>query len=162
MRRRELLVRLAAAPLLVGRIARAQEHADSLARIGDLGVLLDGVRATRRPLLLFFSTPGCPYCREVRRSYLAPRASEGPEASGVVIREIDITSRRDFVERGTQRTSEAAFAQRFGVRMVPVIQLVDGAAQALGEPIVGLDRSGFFEARLQGAIDDARRTLAAR
>ena len=159
MRRRQLLAFAAATAIPA---VRAQPHGDSLAPIDDLSTLLDAVRATRRPLLLFFTTPGCPYCREVRRSYLAPRVVDGVEASGVIIREIDITSRREFIERGTQRLSEAALAQRFGVRMVPVIQLVDGAARPLGEPIVGLDRSGFFEARLQGAIDDARRSLAAR
>ena len=46
--------------------------------------------------------------------------------------------------------------------MVPVIVLVDAGAQPLVEPIIGLDRSGFFEARLQGAIDAARRALAVR
>jgi thioredoxin-related protein len=159
MRRRHLL---AVAATLASLPLHAQEHGESLEHIDDLGALLDAVRLTRRPLLLFFSTPGCPYCREVRRNYLAPRVADGVEASGVVIREVDITSRRALVERGAQRTTEEALAQRFGVRMVPVIQLVDGAAQPLGEPIVGLDRSGFFEARLQGAIDAARRALAAR
>ena len=158
--RRRLLLALAAATAMTA--ARAQSHEESLAPIDDLSALLDAVRTTRRPLLLFFTTPGCPYCREVRRNYLAPRVADGVAASGVVIREIDITSRREFTERGTQRLSEAALARRFDVRMVPVIQLVDGAARPLGEPIVGLDRSGFFEARLQATIDAARRTLAQR
>ena len=159
MRRRHFLVVAATVALPP---LHAQEPGESLEHIDDLGALLDAVRTTRRPLLLLFSTPGCPYCREVRRNYLAPRVADGVETTGVVIREVDITSRRAFVERGVQRTTEAALAQRFGVRMVPVIQLLDGAAQPLGEPIVGLDRSGFFEARLQGAIDAARRSLAAR
>ena len=54
----------------------AQEHGKPLASIDDLGALLDAVRTTRRPLLLFFTTPGCPYCREVRRNYLAPRVAD--------------------------------------------------------------------------------------
>jgi thioredoxin-related protein len=163
MRRRHLLA-LAAAGVTTAALpgVAAQAHGESLAPIDDLGALLATVRTTRRPLLLFFTTPGCPYCREVRRNYLAPRVADGAEASGVTIREVDITSRRVFAELGAQRTSDAALAQRFGVRMVPVILLLDGEAQPLGEPIVGLDRSGFFEARLQGAIDDARRALAAR
>ncbi len=101
MRRRHLLARgghgCAAAA------SHAQEHGESLAHIDDLGALLDAVRTTRRPLLLFFSTPGCPYCREVRRNYLAPRVADGVEASGVVIREVDITSRR-----AVRRTRRAA------------------------------------------------------
>ena len=93
---------------------------------------------------------------------MVPRVADGVEASGVTIREVDITSQRVFVEAHARPTTEAALAQRYGVRMVPVILLVDGAARPLGEPIVGLDRSGFFEARVQGAIDAARHALAVR
>ena len=54
--------------------------------------------ALTMPLLLFFSTPGCPYCLDVRRNYLAPRAREG-KAAGVIVREVDITSRRSLTGR---------------------------------------------------------------
>ena len=72
MRRRHLL---AVAATVASLPLHAQEHGESLEHIDDLGALLDAVRTTRRPLLLFFSTPGCPYCREVRRNYLAPRVA---------------------------------------------------------------------------------------
>jgi hypothetical protein len=162
MRRRHLLACAAAAGVALPRVAHSQADDASLPRIEDLGALLDEVRTTRRPLLLFFTTPGCPFCREVRHNYLAPRIADGPVAAGATIREVDITSPRVFADGAGRRLSEAELARRFNVRMVPLIQPVDATLAPFGAPLIGLDRSGFFEARLQAVIDEARRLLAAR
>ena len=98
----------------------------------------------------------------MRRNYLAPRIADGAAAAGATIREVDITSARAFADGSSQRLTEAELAHRFGVRMVPVIQPVDAMLAPLGPPLIGLDRSGFFEARLQAVIDEARRLLATR
>jgi hypothetical protein len=45
------------------------------------------------------------------------------------------------------------------VRAVPVVGLFDSLLRQIGEPLVGLDRSGFYEAYLASAIDAARKHL---
>jgi hypothetical protein len=45
------------------------------------------------------------------------------------------------------------------VRVVPVVALFDDRMRPLGTPLVGLDRSGFYESYLQSAIDTARQRL---
>ncbi len=130
-----------------------------LTRIDDLRPLLAQVERERRPLLLFFTTPGCPYCREVRRNYLRPRMEEGEAASGVVIREVEITSERRLRDFGGAQITESALAARYGVTMVPHVELVDGRGERLVRPLVGLDSSGFYESFLQSAIRDAATRL---
>ena len=49
--------------------------------------------------------------------------------------------------------TEAEFASRFNVRAVPVVALFDQSLKLLVEPLVGLDRSGFYEAYLSAAIE---------
>jgi glutaredoxin len=110
--------------------------------------------------LLFFSTPGCPYCIEVRRNYLLPRARD-PRA-GVLIREIEIVGRRSFTDADGEAISESQFATRFGARVVPVVQLVDDRLNRLGNPLVGLDAAGFYDAYLDNAIEAARAVMRAR
>jgi thioredoxin-related protein len=134
--------------------AAAAEH-EPLQPIDDLRALSAEVRRMRKPLLLFFSTPGCPYCLEVRRSYLAPRVREDATA-GVIIREIDITSRRAIAGIDGKPLTESDLARSYSVRMVPVVLLVDADLVALADPLIGLDRSGYYEAYLQAAIDAAR------
>jgi thioredoxin-related protein len=157
--RRRALIALALAPgLLRAQSAAADEH---LPALGDLRVLADSIARHKVPLLVLFSTPGCPFCREVRRSYLAPRVLEqvGKATPDLLLRETDVTPERTFVDVSGARITGKAFALRHGVRAVPVVTLFDSSLQPLGEPLVGLDRSGFYEAYLASAIDAARKQL---
>ena len=129
----------------------------SLPRIDDLRQLAARIRGERIPLLLFFSTPGCPYCIEVRRNYLAPRITE--DAGRLMIREVEIDSRRSFIGMDGGPVTEAEFAARFKVRMVPVVQLVGADLSRLGRPLVGIDAAGFYESYLSAAIEHAQRAL---
>jgi thioredoxin-related protein len=138
--------------------AAAEEH---LAAIEDLRPLLAQVRQRRAPLLVLFSTPGCPFCLEVRRNYLAPRVAEqaARPSPTLLIREVDITSRAGLTDAQGRRGTQAEFASGLGIRMVPVVALFDEQARLLGEPLVGIDRSGFYEAYLARAIEAAERRL---
>lgn len=158
--RRRLL--LAGAAVAAG--ARAQPRAgaaDHLEAIEDLRLLLAQVRAGRAPLLVLFSTPGCPFCLEVRRNYLAPRVAEqsAKAAPSLLIREVDITSTAPLVDSQGRKITQAEFATRIGVRVVPVVALFDARGELLGDPLVGIDRSGFYEAYLARAIEAAGRRL---
>jgi thioredoxin-related protein len=119
------------------------------------------VRTTRAPLLVLFSTPGCPFCREVRESYLAPRLAEQAALASptLLIREVDITGAATLADASGTRLREAEFAARFGVRVVPVVMLLGERGQPLVEPLVGIDRSGFYEAYLARAVEQAQRAL---
>jgi thioredoxin-related protein len=149
---------LVVAPCTASR-AQAVTDVESLARIDDLRVLAAKVQRDRSPLLLFFSTPGCPYCREVRRSYLAPRVREGA-AAGIEIREVDITSRRTFAGHDGKSVSELELAARYRLRVAPVVILVNQDLVPLADPLVGIDRAGFYENYLSSAIETARARLA--
>jgi hypothetical protein len=62
--RRQLLIALLLSPGLL----RAQQNAaEGLLRpLDDLRALANSIARHKAPLLVLFSTPGCPYCREVR------------------------------------------------------------------------------------------------
>ncbi len=159
--RRRLL--LAGAAIAFGARAGAQPASgeEHLAAIDDFRPLLAQVRKQRVPLLVLFSTPGCPFCHEVRRSYLAPRVAEQAKLPSptLLIREIDISSRTPLIDMQGRRTTQAEFASRLNVRMVPVVALFDDRVQLLGDPLVGIDRAGFYEAYLARAIEAAERRL---
>ena len=161
--RRTTLARLAVLPLMaLAPAAWPQGRADAveLPRIDDLRSLTAQMRRERIPLLLFFSTAGCPFCIEVRRNYLAPRLQES--AGRLLIREVEIVSRRGFSGLNGTAQTEAELADRFGVRMVPVVQLVDASLAPIGKPLVGIDASGFYEGYLSAAIEEAQRVMRTR
>ena len=111
------------------------------------------------PIIVLFSTPGCPYCQEARQNYLAPRHAEQQRRSKpeYLLREVDITSRRPLGTLDGQALSEAQFAERFDVRVVPVLIAFDPQWRLLGDPLVGIDRAGFYESYLERLIIEARR-----
>lgn len=159
--RRRLLLAGAGLALGASPWARSAAADDHLPPVEDLRPLLAQVRQSRAPLLVLFSTPGCPYCLEVRRNYLVPRLAEQAVLSAptLLIREVDITGRAPLVDAQGQPTTQAGFAARFGVRVVPVVVLLDERGEVLGEPLVGIDRAGFYEASLARAIELAQRRL---
>jgi hypothetical protein len=162
--RRAALARMALAPLalLVPAAARSTGGAGAaeLPRIDDLRRLTAQMRRERIPLLLFFSTAGCPFCIEVRRNYLAPRLQES--AGRLLIREVEIVSRRSLTGLDGGAQTEAELASRFGIRMVPVVQLVDASLAPIGRPLVGIDASGFYDGYLSAAIEQAERVMRTR
>ena len=78
----------------------------------------------------------------------------------MLLREIDITSSERLVDFEGRATTQAHFASGLGVRVVPVVMAFDRRGQPVGEPLVGLDRSGFYEAYLQKLIDGARQQVS--
>jgi len=141
-------------------LAQARDGLE-LPRIDDLRALAAQSRRERIPLLFFFSTPGCPYCAQARRDYLGPLHQRGA-AAGVLIREVEITSTRAFADLEGRPLSESALADRFNVKMVPHVVLVDADLNSLGKPLVGIDAAGFYGDYLKDAIDAATRRIAAR
>jgi thioredoxin-related protein len=159
--RRAALASLALVPIaaLTPAAAWSQRKAEAveLPRIDDLRSVTAQMRRERIPLLLFFSTAGCPFCIEVRRNYLAPRLRE--TAGSLLIREVEIVSRRSFTGLDGASQTEAELAARFRIRMVPVVQLVDASLAPIGKPLVGIDASGFYDGYLSAAIEEAQRAV---
>lgn len=155
MRRRRLLL----TAVLLACVMRAAAGDATLPPAGDLRALATESARSRAPILLLFTTPGCPYCLEVRRSYLAPRLAEGgPRAP--LIREIDISSDARMIDFDGRATTQAAVAARYGMRIVPAVMAIDAKGRPLGTPLIGIDRAGFYEGYLQALLDEAQRQFA--
>jgi len=158
-RRRLLASLLLAAP--ASAFAQRSAAGAHLPPLDDLRPIAQLIARNKAPLLVLFSTPGCPFCREVRRNYLAPRVGEQLQlaTAELLLREADITSQRPLVDLTGAVITEAEFATRYSVRAVPVVALFDQSLQLIAEPLVGLDRSGFYEGYLAAAIESARKRL---
>jgi len=156
-------------PLLIGGallpwIAAATGAEPLLPEADDLRAL--GARSVRfeAPVVLLFSTTGCHFCSEVRRNYLAPRWAEERRrpVPKWLFADIDIASTRPLIDFEERSTTQAAYASRIGIGIVPVVLVVDARGRPLAEPLVGLDSAGFYDGLLQSRLDAARRQIARR
>lgn len=139
----------------------AASHGTMLAVPDDLQREGAKAQAAGEPLVLMFSLPDCPYCKVVRNNYLLPMLREAHAAHQPVIRELQITSGKTLMGFDGVRTTQAAVAKHYGVRMAPTLVFVDAAGQPLTDPIVGGDGHGFYSAYLDRAFAEARKTLKA-
>ena len=156
-------VLIAAVALAVAPLAWAADEA-MLPTIDDLrAVAMESARAGI-PVIVLFSTPGCPFCKEARENYLAPRLAEQRRRSApeYLLREVDITSRRPIGAIDGRSLTEAQFADRYSIGLAPVLIAFDAQWRPLGEPLVGLDRSGFYESYVERLLTEARRLAVMR
>jgi thioredoxin-related protein len=155
MRRRAALL-LAACTLLATAAGHASEPLPLL-----LDWQADAAQATRegKPLVLFFSLPGCVYCAVIRRNYLASLLRDTPAHERPILREADMTGDAPIVGLDGAATTPAGVARRYGVKVAPTVIFVDGAGRLLADPIIGGDTAGLYGGLLDNAIEESARRL---
>ncbi len=165
-RRRLLRAILALAAAGSARAARAQQgtRADAPARTrsrprekslpaaANLGA--DGAesRARRIPILILFDRGDCPYCDRALREHLVPMSAEAPWRDDALFRQVEVDRDDALVGFDGRPTTHRAFAARYGAKLTPTVIVVDGAGEALAEPIVGLLTADFYGAYLEQAL----------
>lgn len=109
---------------------------------------------TQRPLVLFFTLPGCRFCDDVRQRYMLPLVREGK-----LVREVVLGSVAPVAGLAEAPDHEAV-VRKYGVRAAPTVLLVDAQGRPLAEPIVGGDVAGMYGAYLDNAFEQAGRERA--
>lgn len=136
-----LLILLTA--LCLGAPAAAQPVMRALPQAAQLQQ--DGAQsaASHRPVILFFTLPGCSYCRIVRYDYLLPMIRGLRDDEQPLIREVSVTGERLLTGFDGQRLTEAELARRYKVAMTPTLLLVNAQGEPLTEPLLGGDHPNY-------------------
>lgn len=112
-------------------------------------------RTLERPILVFFAAESCPYCHAVETLYLSRLHNDEAYADKVLIRVVRVerqTRLRDFAGRST---THAAFAESYGVKLTPVVKLLDADGDELVPALVGYSSPDFYGAYLEQNIEAA-------
>lgn len=126
----------------------------------DLKADAQAACASGRPLLVFFASHGCPYCRVVEEDYLIPMLRQ-PQAERPIIRVVtidDVGSLRDF---SGKQVPIADFARRHGASLTPHVQLLGPDGKELAPGLVGLMTQDFYGGYLEAAIATATEKMRA-
>lgn len=107
-----------------------------------------------QPLALLFSTEGCGFCRTVRELYLQPILRDG-QYPGIVIREVDTSSKDRVTDFNGEVTSMQDLAYRYDTWLVPVVVLLDPDGEILADPMVGISSQDYYGYYLDKAIEAA-------
>ena len=107
------------------------------------------------PVLLMFSTEGCPYCELLKEEFLIPMLISGDYTDKVIIREVHISEYDQVIDFSGQSLSMDDFSQHYGVTLFPTMVLIDARGNKLVNNIVGITTPSLFGGIIDDNIDKA-------
>jgi len=134
--------------------AAAAQPAGELRPADDLAAAARQAREHRIPIMIAFTQTGCEYCDAAKRDYLAPMNRSAGLRDKVIILEIDIDSESKLRDFGGRPVTHRELSQRYHVKKVPTVIVVDDGGKPVASPIVGLVAEDFYRLYLQQAIDE--------
>lgn len=135
---------------------------DALQRsIAAMGAAL----AQGRPIVLMFSTPGCPYCHALRTEHLN-ELKANQDKLGVFFVEFDLSDRSPFDTHGVEEAplvfrglaNPRDLARRLAVRVAPTLVFL-GPEGELSERLIGYGARDFYAGYLDQRLREARSRL---
>lgn len=118
---------------------------------------LDGRESlrARMPIMIFFAAEYCPYCELVNDLYLQPMFESGEYRDKILFRVIDVDGHRTLYDFSGEKTDHAAFANKQGASLTPIIRLYDHVGRELVPELLGYTSPDFYAGFLEQAIDMA-------
>ncbi len=128
----------------------------------DLRVDAQRARVTRLPIVLFFHSTTCPFCRELEELHLKPLQADNEKAPRFLLRTVEVSQTRPLVTFDGSKTDFRTYARQQGVTLVPHLRFLGPDGEALTPDLVGLTTRDFYGAYLEDSISNAREKLRKR
>lgn len=125
----------------------------------DLRADAQVARAQQLPIVLFFHSTTCPFCREVESSYLRPLLKTNAQTPRFLLRSVEVSQTRSLVSFDGSKTDFRAFARQQGVTLVPHLRFLGPAGDALAPDLVGLTSRDFYGGYLEDSVAAAAEKL---
>lgn len=109
--------------------------------------------ASRRVIVVLFSTSGCPWCQRVREEYLKPMLANPADVARIIVREVDIDGRESIADFSGAATTHAEFAGRHEVRFAPSVLILGPRGEQLAAPLVGFGTADYYGFYLDERIE---------
>jgi len=140
-------------------LSGCSEAGDALPAAVDLRADGQLARAQRLPIVLFFHSATCPFCREVEELYLARLQKENESVPQFLLRTVEVSQTQPLVAFDGTRTDYHAFSKQQGVTLVPHLRFLGPDGEPLAPDLVGLASRDFYGAYLEGSISGAGEKL---
>jgi thioredoxin-related protein len=131
------------------------EARDTLLPAFDLRTDARTARAQHLPIVLFFHSTTCPYCREVQDLYLVPLQRENEKTPRFLLRTVEISQSHPLVSFDGTRMDHREFAKRQGIALVPYLRFLGPDGEVLAPDLAGLSSRDFYGGYLESSLDTA-------
>ena len=123
------------------------------------GVLSDQLAAALlrgNPLVVMVSLPGCPFCKVVRESHLAPMQAE----QGLPVVQVDMQSKRLLRDFNGASTTHERQIDNWAIRIAPTVLFFGRGGVEVAQRLVGGMLPDFYGAYLDQRLETARKLIA--
>lgn len=143
------------APTLAAAAVPLRAAQPALPKPGSLASALEAALVRRRALVMMVSLPGCPWCKLVRQSYLAPLLADGQP-----VIELDMQDRGGIVGFDGAATTPMRLADALRVRVAPTVLFLGRGGREIAPRLTGVTSEDFYGAYLDERVATANRALA--
>jgi len=140
-------------PLL---LAAGATRAASLPAPRSLADELASALRSRRPLVVMASLDGCPYCKLVRDSFLAPLRAE----TGQPVVQLDLGRQDRVLGFDAQPATHDVLLRAWKVKVAPTVLFFGRGGGEVAERLVGTSIPDFYGAYLQQRLEVALQRTA--
>ncbi len=154
-RRRFLAWPAALGAAAAGRAAAAPAVHEGLPLAASLRDELGAALRQAQPLVVLVSLDGCPFCRAVRQSYLAPMHGEG-----LPVVQVDWRSPRPLADFTGAASTHDAMVAAWKVKVAPTVLFFGPGGREVAERLRGASVPDFYGAYLEARLATARKALA--
>jgi thioredoxin-related protein len=133
-------------------------HAAPPARLPLSVSLADELRAALRggsPLVVMVSLEGCPFCKVVRESFLAPLHAQ----EGLPVVQVDMRSPSGLKDFAGDAATHDQMVRAWKVRIAPTVLFFGPNGTELAQRLRGASLPDFYGAYLDERLQQARRAL---
>lgn len=131
------------------------EAREPLPPLTDLRAEAAASRQSGQPLVLFFHSRTCPYCRLVEDEYLRWVIEDNVRHPRILLRAVDIDSDAKLVGLGGEVTTPRAYARAQGVRLVPHLKFIGPDGESLSADLIGVSIRDYYAGYLEDAIRES-------
>lgn len=136
--------------------ARARAGDVTLPVAGDLPAQLLAALRQRQPLVVLVSLPGCPFCKAVRESHLAPAVRE----QGLPVVQVDMRSQQALCDFRGEASTHERLIEAWRIRIAPTVLFLGARGDEVAQRLVGSYLPDFYGGYLEQRLEAARRQLA--
>ena len=113
------------------------------------------------PILLYFASDYCGYCRYVEESQIKPMLRNHDYDTKVMVRRVNLSNPASLRYFNGERLSADQLAGRYQARMTPTLVFIDADGNEIAPRLVGVTSEDFYGGDLDNSIDTALQHLRA-
>ncbi|MFT6732172.1 MAG: thioredoxin-related protein [Polaribacter sp.] len=121
--------------------------------------ILKPYEVQKKVIILYVSSPFCPFCRKLEKDILFPMIRSGDYKEKVLLRKFVIDAKQPIINFNNQSQSPKALMAQYNVKTTPTLLFLDLKGNQLNEALIGYSNDEFFWYYLDAAIEKSNQQL---